>query len=84
MRKKTSKSKIKQRIARKKGDVFLRAMLPTISGDRLWRVEYEQFVESVSYATSDAALSFNRAIETYQLLVAQFLGGLRDKNIEQV
>lgn len=59
------------------GEALLRAMLPTISGDPLWRVEYEQFVERVSYATNDPALSFDRAMGACEKLVQVVLNSTK-------
>lgn len=55
------------------GEALLRAMLSTISGDPLWRVEYEQFVERVSYATGDELITFDRATGACGRIVERIL-----------
>jgi hypothetical protein len=56
------------------GESLLRAMLPTISGDPLWRDEYERFVGRFSYAVDDELITFDRAVEACEILVARVLG----------
>ncbi len=55
------------------GAALLRAMLPTITRDPLWRDEYEHFVGRFSYAADDELITFDRAIEACARLVNQVL-----------
>ena len=73
MRKETSKSKTNKRIARKKGDGFLRTMLSTISGTQLWRDDYERVFGRYSYAVDDKPITFDGAVEACQHLVKRAL-----------
>jgi hypothetical protein len=56
------------------GRDLLGAMLPTIKSDELWRREYEQFVGAVSFGRDDERISFDRAMEAAEKLVAIILG----------
>ena len=52
------------------GVTLLRAMLPKITDDPLWRQEYDQFVGAVSYGSDDQRISFDQAIEACRKLAA--------------
>lgn len=51
------------------GMVLVRAMLPRIGPDKLWREEYERFVAQVSYAPAGEEMTFDGAVEVCQRLV---------------
>lgn len=57
------------------GLALLRAMLPTITRDPLWRVEYEQFVSAVAYGPDAERIAFGQATSRCTALVAQVLDG---------
>jgi len=56
------------------GRDLLVAMLPKIKSDDLWRQEYEQFVEAVSFGTDEDRISFDKAVAACERLVATILG----------
>lgn len=68
--------------ARRTGDpdadglALLRTMLPTITGDPLWRVEYERFVDAVAYGPDADRIAFDQATSRCALLVGRILEGL--------
>lgn len=49
---------------------MLSAMLPAIVSDPLWRKEYEEFVDAVSFGPDDARITFDQAVAVGQALVA--------------
>ena len=55
------------------GLALLRAMLPTITGDRLWRIEYERFVDAVAYGPDADRIGFDQAISRCTALVRRIL-----------
>jgi hypothetical protein len=55
------------------GLALLRAMLPTITGDRLWRVEYERFVDAVAYGPDADRIAFDHAVGRCRELVERVL-----------
>lgn len=67
--------------ARRTGDpdadglALLRAMLPTITGDPLWRIEYEQFVDAVAYGPDADRIPFGQAMRRCTTLVGRVLDG---------
>jgi hypothetical protein len=67
--------------ARRTGDpdadglALLRAVLPTITGDRLWRIEYERFVDAVAYGPDADRIGFDPAIDRCAVLVRRFSTG---------
>lgn len=71
--------KLLQIDARRTGDqaadgiALLRAMLPTIVGDPLWRQEYEEFVGAVSFGPATDRVAFDRAVTVCEALVAKVL-----------
>lgn len=73
--------KLLQIDARRTGDqaadgfALLRAMLPTIVGDPLWRQEYDEFVGAVSFGSATDRVSFDRAVTACEALVAKVLTG---------
>lgn len=52
------------------GAGLLLDMLPTITGDPLWRREYEEFVGAVSFGPATDRTSFDQAIAACERLVA--------------
>lgn len=71
--------KLLQIDARRTGDqaadgfALLRAMLPTIVGDPLWRQEYEEFVGAVSFGSATDRVGFDQAVAACEALVARVL-----------
>jgi hypothetical protein len=65
--------------ARRTGDgdtdglALLRAMLPKIVSDPIWRKEYEEFVGAVSFGPDDGRISFDQAVAACEGLVAKVL-----------
>lgn len=55
------------------GLALLRAMLPTITADPLWRVEYERFVNAVAYGPDADRIPFDQAISRCAGLVGRVL-----------
>ena len=55
------------------GLTLLRAMLPTIVEDQLWRKEYEEFVGAVSFGSATDRISYEQAIEACEQLVKKVL-----------
>ncbi len=55
------------------GLALLRAMLPRIAADPLWRVEYERFVQGMSYGLHADRIGFDRALEVCASLVDRVL-----------
>jgi hypothetical protein len=55
------------------GRALLEAMLPTITGDPLWRKEYEAFVGAVSFGPEAGRISFDQAIAACETLVGKTL-----------
>lgn len=51
------------------GIAMLRAMLPAITGDPLWRKEYEEFVSAVSFGPDADRISYDQAIAACETLV---------------
>lgn len=51
------------------GMILVRAMLPRIGSDKLWREEYERFVAQVSYAPAGEEMTFDAAVEACRGLV---------------
>lgn len=60
---------------RAEGQSLLRAMLPTIEGDTLWRREYEQFVSAVCFGSDAERISFDQALAGCRELVTIVLDG---------
>lgn len=52
---------------------LLSAMLPAITGDPLWRREYEEFVGAVSFGSATDRISFDQAIAACEGLVSRIL-----------
>jgi hypothetical protein len=55
------------------GLALLRAMLPKILSDRLWRREYEEFVGAVSFGPDNDRISFEQAARACGKLVSKVL-----------
>lgn len=55
------------------GVTLLRAMLPALESDPLWRNEYEEYVRNVSFGRDDGRISFDQAIAACGELVTCIL-----------
>ncbi len=69
---------LQQDLTRTKGSALdvttvLRAMVPTITSDPLWREEYDRFVAQVSYGRADEVIDFDTAVAACQRLVERVL-----------
>jgi len=56
-------------VAGAEGLELLRSMLPNITGDPLWRREYEEFVGAVSFGPATDRISYERAVAACETLV---------------
>lgn len=55
------------------GIALLRAMLTTITGDPLWRIEYERFVGAMAYGPDVDRIAFDQATSRCAALAARIL-----------
>jgi hypothetical protein len=61
------------------GRALLEAMLPRITGDPLWRDEYEQFVSAVAFGTDAERIAFGDAVALCERMVQAVLSATSAK-----